>query len=1090
MELLYNKFFLNITGNKKNNDILPSDVSKSENSDFINNTTFSDSPKENKEFDDNDELPSSISSIDSINSDLNDSDNSHVNIKKVKFNDDIKILESIENESPISVNNISAKTESYENNSENISVESNNKTESTDDMNEKKISIESVIEKKYLSSMILNKKHFYEEIKELNFQNYRILELNTLKNSYPNVLNSLSNGEVLYKRDDNYNIIKICSNKNCNGQCEKKQCYKSGLYYSLWNNARGVKTIYNLLLKLIIIYPQFRIRCKCCENKDIKLYLDKLEVNFNKNEFNYKEGKNNKLELKISYLINKFMSVVGIMTCQCKFSNKYQEFYQDKYLNFRKIFKIYKRTIPYIFLMLKNMFNIKENHEEITLIKESRCIHEDIRYNNMTYCLKYKYNNVNTKKLMEIINNLELVNFWTMDSFKITLLLFNEQSLETFRNALFRHKKEIHIVDFFKKVYDKKNSILNLNFMINKTNLINSIFSTLINEKISGNKNTLGIDQAKKLVSAIISQLYRQNKKYRDYQARINEMMIQYLIECFRYDHYVLGIEFLKNIKEINYLLLKINEQVNYDKYSIINLFPSELNKNSRYNNLLKYIFDKILESNINYLVKISYLKIINKNKINIINYDFINKLIDLPEGDKIILALSNNNDSENYYLNIPDYKNITHITLIIKKCIIKQRVNILNYLLSEINNKISKNDINPYIIYFSNIEDYRKEHEYIELLKVIVKYNYNINEYISSDKLTNKKNISFLHFCIKNKLNKSAQILIQKSINISTVYDNKNYLFYCIDNKNHIVFNEILNNHISLTNDTYNNFKMHTYIFIDRELGEDFKMRFLINLLSSKSININYYDKNNLHIGFQILESNIDKRNKVMLFKIISELIDPMTIKNNIPLILYSVIMDEYEITYMLLDKVFKSKGIKKNSIHNSYLDYEYITDKININFIPLIFKYIKENKKENKIIIDKIYLESDTYYENILVMIMEIVNCILFYKSDSKNITNKLRNEDNDMINSYIENKQEKRTKITNSIISNTNGYVEISIDTDEVNNDMNKNIWKNVKNKTDKSLDNKKTGINFKSESESSDLSDLSEIEESNICFENLI
>ena len=116
------------------------------------------------------------------------------------------------------------------------------------EINEKKASIETVIEKKYLSMITLNKKHFYEEIKELNIQNYKILEYNVLKNSYTNVLNCLSNGEILYKKDEKNNIIKICSNKNCIDKCDKKQCYKSGLYYSLWNNARGIKTIYNLLL--------------------------------------------------------------------------------------------------------------------------------------------------------------------------------------------------------------------------------------------------------------------------------------------------------------------------------------------------------------------------------------------------------------------------------------------------------------------------------------------------------------------------------------------------------------------------------------------------------------------------------------------------------------------------------------------------------------------------------------------------------------------------------------------------------------------------------------------------------------------------
>ena len=36
------------------------------------------------------------------------------------------------------------------------------------------------------------------------------------------------------------------------------------------------------------------------------------------------------MELKINFLVNKFMSVVGIMTCQCKFNNKYYDFYETE----------------------------------------------------------------------------------------------------------------------------------------------------------------------------------------------------------------------------------------------------------------------------------------------------------------------------------------------------------------------------------------------------------------------------------------------------------------------------------------------------------------------------------------------------------------------------------------------------------------------------------------------------------------------------------------------------------------------------------------------------------------------------------------
>ena len=44
---------------------------------------------------------------------------------------------------------------------------------------------------------------------------------------------------------------------------------------------------------------------------------------------------------------------------------------------------------------------------------------------------------------------------------------------------------------------------------------------------------------------------------------------------------------------------------------------------------------------------------------------------------------------------------------------------------------------------------------------------------------------LNFLHFCIQKKLNESAKLLIKKGIDTNLMYENKNFLYYCIDNKN-----------------------------------------------------------------------------------------------------------------------------------------------------------------------------------------------------------------------------------------------------------------------------------------------------------------
>jgi hypothetical protein len=179
------------------------------------------------------------------------------------------------------------------------------------------------------------------------------------------------------------------------------------------------------------------------------------------------------------------------------------------------------------------------------------------------------------------------------------------------------------------------------------------------------NKQNFDSEQGKQIINTIISQLYYRNRKYKNVQIKINEMMLQYLIECFNYDQIRLGLEFFKNIKKLDskYFILKNDKPINFTKYSIINNFPNQLNKNCNYAELIKYIFDTIFESGINYQIKISYLKIINKNKINVIDYDFINKLIDISEGEKIIQELRKNNKNDNsfpeyisYFLNLQQY--------------------------------------------------------------------------------------------------------------------------------------------------------------------------------------------------------------------------------------------------------------------------------------------------------------------------------------------------------------------------------------------------------------------------------------------------
>jgi hypothetical protein len=198
----------------------------------------------------------------------------------------------------------------------------------------------------------------------------------------------------------------------------------------------------------------------------------------------------------------------------------------------------------------------------------------------------------------------------------------------------------------------------------------------------------------------------------------------------------------------------------------------------------------------------------------------------------------------------------------------------------------------------------------------------------------------------------------------------------------------------------------------------------------------------------------------------------------------MYSVILDEYEISYMLLNIMIIKKNIKQNSNSKMFLNYELISDKPTINYIPIIFKYIKDNPTKNQIVIDEIYLFEDAYIENIFMMIMEIIVCILLYKTTDFNIDTKLIYNLNDDYYADKNNIMEP-----NNIIEQDNLYMEITIENDDVNT----NIW--CKSNTNSTIKNKSSNITFKLKSENDNSpslfnTDTSEIEEKEICFSNII
>ncbi len=870
---------------------------------------------------------------------------------------------------------------------------------------------------KYIKNDKIKSIKFNDEIKNIEKQDYDF-NISVLKNNLNELKKNINTNMYLF-RNDKEHIIKICSNKNCVKLNCSNECYKNDLYKSFWNFNRGIKTTYNLLFKILLSCQIFRIQCKCCENGVYTNYFNELDKKFaskQKVSTIFENLTNNfepikTLELNINFLINKFMGTIGILDCECKFKNKYHSFYTFEYLNYSNIIKIYVKTIPLAIKLLKIYFEIKDNHEELELIDDTRCIHEDIRYNNLTYCLKKKYNTMNKKYLTEIVMKLDLINSWIIDSIKITNILLNQQSLEYF--IFYLENKPNKLINNFNKIYNLNNNFLDLNYISNKNSII---------KIINLNYNKLIVDDIDKLYLLIYKQLMNRNKHISNYD--VNTIIINYIYETINYKNIKIAfkwLEYIKNIQKTN-----LNEQTKFE---------------------LEKIFNSLLDNSIiDVNTKISYLKIINKNQINIIEYDFVNKLIDLKIGDNIILEFDKD---ENTLFNIGDYKNEQYIKEIIKKCIIKNKPNILDYILFKLNNSIKNYSIDVISIYLLNIKHNEKFHEfeYIDLLKIIIKYftKTNIKTILNMD-----ENYTSIEYCIKNNFYLSANIFIKNNIDVN-ISNKKNFnsLLNCFENSNTIIFEYLLNNNPEVIIDFYDGLNLITYLFIywEKKIIKEsnilfiflYKIFYLIHSTNIGTNLINHQDELNELVGFKILNFNeFNSKEKTLLFKIIIDIINPLEIDNfkqnssettlNYPLIIHSMLIDELEITFILLNNLLKNGSIKKN-INNDVsriFDYYLLNTTININFIPIIFKYIKDNRDKCNKFEEKKLQYNLNGINNMIILLFESIKLVLFFIAIKLNkcIQNNVEISNiNDVVcldNEYLNRK-------------NSNGYVEINISSD---------------------------------------------------------
>jgi hypothetical protein len=830
-----------------------------------------------------------------------------------------------------------------------------------------------------------------------------------------------NNDDIVDDNEDDIDDDNEDDNENDNDDNEddnEDDNINTQLYNTLRNNIKGIGLVYRYLLKIIILNPHYRQLCKCCITANEKIILNEYSDIYNVNSEINKTEINKTEILKINFFINKFLNIISSYKCGCNY--KKCDFYTHKFYNYYDIYKIYNKIIPVIIDIINddnqtinndnqtinndnhtiNNDNHTINNDNHTInndnqsinneiIKNNKCIHNDIiKYKNYSFCKHIKYNKKSDCTNI-YINKIITINKWIINNNELIKILFNKQSFYYFNQLIDTHiinnnMTNISHIDIFNKAYNIEFPLLDIN--------IDLITVILKNDKLTH-------EYKKKFVHLITIRTIKQLLTTPLVQIT---QLCEYILETIKYNNFDIAYDIITKIDNFN----KIDA----------------VDKDKKVESIISNILTRILVNNvIDINLQIEFIKIIYKlygcnKKVD----DIIKKLIEIQRGDKIISYFK---DNYNFLLHCDNYNNKKYIVKIIKKCIVYKKWIILDYLLSNINkidiNKIDINkiDINSFKIYFQVIyEESCKnnkmfyEYEYVNLLNVICKYNckyINKSIIVQNESINNKiEYSSYLHFCIIKNYVYLAKILITNNIDIKTS------LYWCIDNKNHIIFHYI----IKKFNKNLINNDVITYLF-NNIIDEKILLNFIDKIMIDDIDNIN-------DIIYKIIDSNvIQYYNKIVFINKIKDRINYIScIKNNIPFILYTTTNNEgvgmYEITYLILETMIKNKKVNKidndflyiGTNQESLLDIctnnlnvnNYYDKSININIIPVLIQFIKNNYKNvdyTQYTEFNIYQNEIKIYSIILIIILFVVWIVICIKDTNLPNDSKVINPTNDI-------------------------------------------------------------------------------------------
>jgi hypothetical protein len=767
----------------------------------------------------------------------------------------------------------------------------------------------------------------------------------------------------------------------------------SELYDALVLNARGISLIYKYLLRFIILNPQYRKLCKCCITNTEKSVLC---------DYNYNIKVNNITDntLKLNFLINKFLDILGEFKCSCNY--KKSSFYTHKFYNYYKIYKLYNDVIP---ILISYLTSNNASHQDVNICNESNenisneinkniaCIHNDIiKYKNYSYCRHVNtiINEDDVSRNSDLISKIININDWIVENNKVVISLFNKQSYDYICMNIERWND----MDAINKgingnAIDKGINRDVIDKGINRDVIDKGINGNAIDKGINGNAIDKGINRVYNVDFVLVdidNRLIRivlvNNNLSDDVKRKFIELITIKTLEKYKLEIVVL--------KLCEYIIEILNHKYyDFGLYVLNNI--TTLYKNVF--NMIEHILNIVVNSvEIDITLQIEYIKVIYKLYDNTSNKenksDIINKLVSISHGDIIINHFKNN---YNFLVHCDEYNDKKYIIKIIKRCIIYKKHILLDYVLSLINkvNKVKIN-INYYQHYFQTIyNECNKlstycDYKYSLLLDVIcIKNKVNINKIYNDSCISNIKNgnIGYLEFCIKNNYIYSAKVLIKNNINLESS------LNWCIDNKNYIIASYILT---SNTTCIFNNMVDTITHLFDKITDEIILLKFVDKIVytcNNHTSQINTLIINTL--VYKVIDSKIIQYyNKVVFINKMKHLINPFEQKE--PLILYTITNNDgkgmYEITYLLLMQLFVDNKIKmqndfinldmKEIISNNINNYSYYDSKINFNVIPIILQYIKHNYTN----VDYSYFIEFNIYKNEVNMYNVITIAIYF--------------------------------------------------------------------------------------------------------------